>query len=316
MSDRHSRKLDQAARAAWLYYIAGNTQDEVATKLNVSRQAAQRLVSLAVAEKLIKFRLNHPIAEAVALEERLRERYGLAQCTVMPVDPGHSNPISGIAIAAAEQIETYLEPREPTVLGLSTGRTLRAAVAEVMTMNRPEHKTVSLVGAMLRDGRAAPYEVVMSLAERTGASGFPLPTPSVTEAVEEAQVLRAQRSYTRILELVAQTSACFVGVGSIAWNSAFHHDGFVNDAELMELIDLGGVGEIAGRVYNNVGEPLHGAVNDRMVGVPLAVLKECNTIIVGGGDQKVMAIRAALRGKLAKGLITDERTAAAVLSLG
>ncbi|MEG4583383.1 hypothetical protein QUA71_27795 [Microcoleus sp. MON1_C5] len=35
-----TRKLDQAARTAWLYYIAGNTQEEIAAKLNVSRQAA------------------------------------------------------------------------------------------------------------------------------------------------------------------------------------------------------------------------------------------------------------------------------------
>ena len=45
-TQRQERKLNLAARAAWLYYIAGNTQDEIAKKLNVSRQAAQRFVSL------------------------------------------------------------------------------------------------------------------------------------------------------------------------------------------------------------------------------------------------------------------------------
>lgn len=51
-TSRHSRdrKLDLAARAAWLYYIASNTQDEIAAKLDVSRQVAQRLVALAVSE--------------------------------------------------------------------------------------------------------------------------------------------------------------------------------------------------------------------------------------------------------------------------
>jgi DNA-binding transcriptional regulator LsrR (DeoR family) len=42
-----NRKLDLAARAAWLYYIRGRTQDEIATELNVSRQNAQRLIALA-----------------------------------------------------------------------------------------------------------------------------------------------------------------------------------------------------------------------------------------------------------------------------
>jgi len=31
------RRLDLAARAAWLYYIRGRTQDEIAQQLNVSR---------------------------------------------------------------------------------------------------------------------------------------------------------------------------------------------------------------------------------------------------------------------------------------
>ena len=46
---KKDRKLDLAARAAWLYYVAGKRQDEIAAQLNVSRQAVQRLVSLASA---------------------------------------------------------------------------------------------------------------------------------------------------------------------------------------------------------------------------------------------------------------------------
>ncbi len=62
MGDNENARLDEAARAGWLYYVAGNTQDEIARKLGVSRQSAQRLVSLAMSERLIKVRLDHPIA--------------------------------------------------------------------------------------------------------------------------------------------------------------------------------------------------------------------------------------------------------------
>ena len=57
-SGAETSRLDDAARAGWLYYVAGNTQDEIAQKLGVSRQSAQRLVSLAVSERLIKVRGN------------------------------------------------------------------------------------------------------------------------------------------------------------------------------------------------------------------------------------------------------------------
>ena len=85
-SDADSDRLDDAARAGWLYYIAGNTQDEIAKKLGVSRQTAQRLVSLAVSEKLIKVRLDHPIGRCIELSGRLKEVYGLNMCEVVPAD--------------------------------------------------------------------------------------------------------------------------------------------------------------------------------------------------------------------------------------
>ena len=71
-------RLDDAARAGWLYYIAGNTQDEIARKLGISRPSAQRLVALAVSERLVKVRLDHVIARCMDLAEALKARYGLA----------------------------------------------------------------------------------------------------------------------------------------------------------------------------------------------------------------------------------------------
>ena len=123
---KQDRKLDLAARAAWLYYIAGKRQDEIAEQLNVSRQAVQRLVALAVSEKLIKFRLDHPIATCMALSEELKACYGLAYCSVQPSDSSSEQASAGIAIAAADHLATYLAEREPLIVAFSTGRMLRS----------------------------------------------------------------------------------------------------------------------------------------------------------------------------------------------
>ena len=65
--DNEKSRLDDAARAGWLYFIAGHTQDEIAKRLKVSRATAQRLVSLCLSERLITFRLEHPIAACMDL---------------------------------------------------------------------------------------------------------------------------------------------------------------------------------------------------------------------------------------------------------
>lgn len=83
-----SNRLDDAARAGWLYYVAGRTQDEIASVMGISRQSAQRLVSLAMAERLIKVRLDHPIAACLEMAARLKEKYDLKHVDVVPSDPG------------------------------------------------------------------------------------------------------------------------------------------------------------------------------------------------------------------------------------
>ena len=69
LSNAENRRLDDAARAGWMYYVAGNTQDEIAKKLGVSRQSAQRMVALSVSEKLVKVRLDHPIEKCMDLAD-------------------------------------------------------------------------------------------------------------------------------------------------------------------------------------------------------------------------------------------------------
>lgn len=309
----HERKLDQAARAAWLYYVAGNTQDEIAHKLNVSRQAVQRLVSLAVGAKLIKFRLDHPLAACMALGHEIARRFGLGYCDVQPADPAAASPVPSIAIGAAEYLATFLGQKAPLVVAFSTGRTLRAMAGEVPNLACPQHRFVSLVGAVSRDGQASAFEVVMRLAERVGARCFPMPAPVVTSSVEELRMLQSHHAYAVIRDLAREAGVAFVGISHVAPGSPLHADGFVTRAEIDELVRLGAVGEIAGWAFDRDGRVLAGGTNERVAAIPLPEIGG-RLVAAGGGPEKVTALAAALRGRLLHGLITDETTAAAILA--
>ena len=312
---RHSRerKLDLAARAAWLYYIAGNTQEAIATKLEVSRQAAQRLVALAVSEKLITFRLNHPLSHCIELAEALRDKFTLSTCEVVP--DSADNLRTGLGIGAANYLETYLVAKAPTIVAFSSGRTLRAMVEQIPSMDQPQHKIVSIVGNMSHYGRVGGHEVVIHLCDRTGAAAYPVPTPVVATSVEERQLLQTQRSFIAVKSLAEQAKVTFVGIGEIGWNAPLHESGFINDQEITELIELGAIGEIAGWAYDQQGVLLQAGTNQRLAGVPLEQPVERLTIGVAGGLHKAEAILAALNGQLINGLITDESVAEAILQI-
>lgn len=313
-SERRDRKLDLAAHAAWLYYIAGNTQEEIAAKLNVSRQAAQRLVALAVSEKLIKFRLDHPLCECIALAESLRDTFDLSLCEVVPSIAGENDTLNGIGVCAATHLENYLTARTPTILGFSSGRTLRSMVEQIPSMNQPQHKIVSIIGNMSHYGRAGRHEVVIHLSDRVGSQAYPVPTPVVATSIEERELLQTQRSFIAVKTLAEQAKATFVGISHIAWNAPLHEEGFINDAEVAELLELGAIGEIAGWAFDQHGTLLQTGTNSRVAGVPLEQPAQRLMIGVAGGVKKAEAILAALHGKLITGLITDETAAQAILA--
>ncbi len=312
--ERRDRKLDQAAHAAWLYYIAENTQEEIAAKLNVSRQAAQRLVALAVSEKLIKFRLDYPLSECIALAESLRDRFGLSLCEVVPNSLGSGETFNGISVCAATHLEAYLVAKTPTILAFSTGRTLRTTIEQIPSMHQPQHKIVSILGNMSQDGRAGRHEIVVRLSEQVDAQAYLVPMPVVAKSAEERNLLQKQRSFVTVKALSAQAKATFVGISPISWNAPLHQHGFIDDEELAELIELKAVGEIAGWAYDQQGVLIQGGTNSRVTSIPLEQPPLRLTIGVAGGTKKAEAILAALHGKLINGLITDEPAAQAILA--
>lgn len=308
------RRRDDAARAAWLYFIGGRTQDEIAAQLDLSRQAVQRLVALAVSEKLIKFRLDHPIASCAALATALAERHGLTFCDVVPSDPEAPGTVAGVAGMTAVRLQRLLAARAPIIVCVGTGRTLRAAVEELETLDRPQHKVVSLVGAMAAGGHASPYDVVMRLGDKVGAQRYPVPAPVLTETVADRQALQSQRAFAVLSELRAQARASFVGISEIGWQAPIHRDGFMSDADIATLVEDGAVGEITGWPFDADGRPLDDPVSRRVASLPLEIPPRRLTVVSGCGLQKVAPLRAALKGGLMTALITDEATAEALLA--
>lgn len=311
-SERSSRKMEQAARAAWLYYVGGHTQDEIAARLNVSRPAAQRLVSLAVSEGLIRFRIDHPLLDCIELGARMCDQYGLRFCDVVPLH-GEAAGHAALGIAGAERIESYLSQRAPLSLAFGTGRALRAAVAQVQPMQRPQHKVVSLVSNLARDGRASPYDAVFRLADRVGAQCYPLAMPLLNETAEGRAFLHSQRPYQTIQQIVREASAAFVGVGNIDWNAPLVQEGFISEIEVGELMRAQAVGEICSWTFNAEGQFIEHSLTPLQTSVPLSNLPARTLIAIAGGAAKLKAMRAALRGGFLAGLITDEWTAARLL---
>lgn len=312
-SSKNNNRLDDAARAGWLYYVAKNTQDEIARKMEVSRQSAQRLVALALDEGLIKFKLDHPVAKCMSLAEDLKKRFGLSLCEVTLADPDSNDPAQGIAQVAAEVMEKYLKRKDPIVMALGTGKEIRGAVKEMSTMSCPQHKVVSLVGNLAPDGSANFNAPLTQLSEMILATRHPLAVPVIASSKEERDIICGLKPIHRNIELAQSADVCFIGIGELNDAPPLLTDGFIGWEELKALQAAGAVGEIVGWAYNEQGQLLQGLTNERVTSVPMNQPPAMPVIGVGRGANKLPALRGALAGKWINGLITDEMTAQLLL---
>jgi DNA-binding transcriptional regulator LsrR (DeoR family) len=312
-ADAENDRLDDAARAGWLYYIAGNTQDEIAKKLGVSRQTAQRLVSLAVTERLIKVRFDHPLGRCLELSNRLKGAFGLESCEVVPADPTSKSETLGIVEAAATEMERYLVSQHPVIVALGTGRTLRAVSEQISPMECPQHKIVSLVGNIGPDGSATVFDVASRVGDRVGAPHYPMPFPVIAATVHEKRLLIEQKSLRNVMDLAAQADVSFVGIGTVDETAALLRDGFVRPDEIRAFVKAGAVGEITGWSFDARGHLIDGLANDRVLAVPLEVPARRKVIGVAMAANRHRAIKGALSGRLVNGLITNEAMAEQLL---
>ncbi|MBS3981214.1 MAG: sugar-binding transcriptional regulator [Rhodobacteraceae bacterium] len=305
---------DEAARAGWLYYVAGMTQDQIATELGVSRQRAQRLVSRAMAEGLIHVRLNHRIGACLDLEAALRDRFGLDRVRVAPSLGAGGDPVRAIAPAAAAELERFLRMPEPLVIALGTGRAMRGMVDAMVEMEAPQHRLVSLIGNIAPDGSASFFDVVMRIADKVRAPHYPMPVPVISPTPKENAAFHRLGPVQKVVELAKAADVVFVGVGQMSNDAPLLADGFVSRDELDEMQAAGASGEVAGWVFDSEGRYLDLGTNRRTGGVRVAQNLARPSIGIAAGASKVPAIHAAIKSRIINGLVTDEPSARALLA--
>ncbi|WP_148252685.1 sugar-binding transcriptional regulator [Aidingimonas lacisalsi] len=315
--DKFDLKLDQAARAAWLSYVGGRTQDEIASQLGVSRPGVQRLLALARQEGLVKVHIDHPLSNCMVMSDAILKAFDLEFCDIVPADAQTTDNSSHyLAVAGAERLSRYIDRNDPLTLSLGTGRSVRATVEALSRVERPQHRFVSLVGNMARDGSSNRYDGVMVLADKTGGDRFLLPAPVVAGSVEEKHALLGQRLIQAVADVAKQAEAGFIGIGRIDRHATLFQDHFISEGELEELLELEAVGELLGWPMNQAGELIDCSTSQRVTSLPLAMLREQTLIGLAGGRDKGPAILASLRGGWLKGLVTDEHAARYIVDAG
>jgi len=303
-----------AVRAAWLHYVGGFTQSAVAKRLGVPSVKAHRLIAKAVADGIVKVSIDGDISECVNLEVDLSTRYGLKYCEVAPDVDEDGLALTTLGHAGASFLRREIERDDVKVIGLGHGRTLSAVVHYLPRITAGTTRFVSLLGGLTRNYAANPYDVMHRLAAKTGSQAYVMPVPFFANTAEDREVLLSQRGVRDVFDLADAADLKLLGIGTVDSQAHLVTSGMLQPDELAEIAALGGIGEMLGHFFDRKGRILETSVTARTLAASFLETRDDRIVAIAGGRVKTEAIRAVLHSNKLHGLITDERTAKALLA--
>ncbi|PWV95796.1 transcriptional regulator [Hoeflea marina] len=300
-------------RAAWLYYIEGLTQSDVADRLGVNRIMVTRLLSEARKRGEVVIRIKSKLGPLVEAQIQLEEAFGLAKAIVAPFPDDDGDPTRVIAAAAGEYISSLM--RNNVTIGVGWGRTLHTMLPYVEGRSLEGAKVVSLLGGIAQARRFNPAEFAWQFAELFDAEGFLIPAPAIVDSPQTKHALLEHCGLDHIMGMAETCDVVLLSCGGISTLTTSYRTGHVSEAERMSLIEAGAVGDVLYNFLDKDGQPVPHPVNERCISVSVDRLSRLsNKVLISGGIEKTHIIQATLKSVKPNTLVTDEATARRLLA--
>jgi DNA-binding transcriptional regulator LsrR (DeoR family) len=151
--------------------------------------------------------------------------------------------------------------------------------------------------------------------EKTGAQLSILNVPGIVDNTAVKTALMSDSHLKEVFNQFEKIDVAFVGVGTPTPDSVVMRDGTILTQEQLDgLLQMGAVGDICLRFFDDQGNPIHSEIDERVLGITLEQVKKIDRVVgVTGGPYKDNAIRAALLGGLVNVLVTDHLSAKKLL---
>ena len=310
-----ANRAELLVRIAKLYFLEGLTQGEIATEFGVSRSNVSRLLKACRDERIVEIRVREPTASAACLEQELVRRFALKGAVLVPFEPNQELRLAAVGRAAATLLDGVL--RDGMILGVSWGQALLHTVASFHPERSRAVDVIQLMGGLgARDSESDGAQLALRLAERFSGRCYVLPAPLYVRAEETRRILTEEPDIRLVLDKAAKADVALVGVGTnVPRANALVRAGYLSEDQSAELLRQGVVGNILGRPLDVRGNVCPIELDRRVVAIEAEALRRIPLVVgVATGLEKCDALLGALRGRFVNTLVTDERTAAEILS--
>ena len=301
-------------RAARLHYQHGYTHQQIADTLGVSRVKVTRMLAEARRTGIVEIRIHSDETIFTDLEVALAQRFGLTGAWVAPTFEAPDRLLASLGTLGATALQAVIAPGMTIAVGLSE---TVGAVAPHVHIDEPSSAVfVPATGSRIAAQELIqPHEVAQALARAFEGTARHLPAPVLASNAEAAELLRTEPDVSRTLELARAADIAIYGIGGMLPGSGILMDGSTPPSQIRELAAGGAVGNISAGFFDAEGRPVPSSLTGRLIGLTLdELLRVPVRIAMAGGRNKEQALAGALAGGYATVLVTDERTARAMLA--
>lgn len=311
-----SMSHDELTRLATLYYIDGQTQDELSRRFGISRATVGRMLKRAQELGIVEIRVQHHPTLTVDLERALVERFGI-QRALLSVD--HAEPEKQRAVLAG-LVANWLDRNlsDGAIVAVGMGRNVSAVSEHVMGATRRAATFVCAIGGSYRGGETMnPDHICRRLAARFGGESETLYAPALLDDPALRRALLDNDTVRQTLDKARRADIAIVGIGDMSEHSNMVRMGWFSAQEIQEAKRSGAVGDMMG--YDFID--LHGRgaltpIQGRVIGLSATDLQRIpNVIAIASETSKATAILGALRTGTIDTLATTASNAMAVLNL-
>ncbi len=313
LSERTSGRVARnRMRIAWMYYVEGLTQNEIADRLGIGRVTVVRNINEAVKQREVKIWITGHIAECLDLEAQLKEKFGLIDAVVVPEPSTPEHTAKVIGTAAGMYVTDQLT--DNFCLGVGWGATLYESLATLSPRELSGVDVVSMLGGVVQAKRFNPSEFAWQFANTVGANCYLLTAPAVVDSATTRTALIERCGLNEVINRADNMDMALLSVGTMTNQATSFRFGFLAEEDRMSLIKHGAVGDMLYNFYDAQGRLVKHPINDRVMSMPVEKLKKVpKRVMISGGMDKVDALLGAYKLVDFNVLITTESTAQALL---
>lgn len=297
-----------AINVAKLYYRSDFSQQKIAQELGVSRPSISRLLQYAKEKGYVNIQIVDPVEDMSIMEQRLKDKLHLKDVKIACSTINDEEEIKKyISLAAAKYLDSIV--KDGDIIGVGWGTTMHNISKALIPRSIKGSQIVQLEGGLSNsEWNNYAREILKNFAHNFDTVAQYLPLPVIFDSKTTKEYVDKDRYIKRILELGRHANIALFSVGTVRPNALFFRLGYT-DIQEQEKIQRTSVGDICSRFFDVEGRVCNRELDERTVGITLGELRDKEySIMISGGEAKINAIKAALKGRYANVLITDQFT--------